>query len=158
MQPARQCRSLNHIWSEGVVLGVCWVRLRCIEQYGFKKKPYRLRHHRFDTRKHWCTFIRRQRHFCSVWQVTLLTQTSHSGLTIQTCWPTLTVVNKFTGGPSGLRQTEASYINKTLPHSVFSCSSILKLYICWWKRQICVITSTWTHRMKDGPSFFGVTV
>ena len=38
MQPARQCRSLNHIQSEGVALGVCWVGLWCIGQYGFKKK------------------------------------------------------------------------------------------------------------------------
>jgi len=153
MRPARQCRSLNHIQSEGVVLDVCWGGLRYVEQYGFKKKPYRLWHHGFDTRK--LTYIHQKTKTfllsVTVTQVTLLTQTSHSGLTIQTCWPTLTVVHKFTGSPSGLQQTEASHINKTLPHIAFSCSSILKLYSCWWKRQIGIITSTWIHRTEDGP-------
>jgi len=46
---------------------------------------------------------------------------------------------------------EAPHINKTLPHRVFSCSSVLKVYNCWWKRQIAITTSTWTHRTKDGP-------
>jgi hypothetical protein len=92
-----------------------------------------------------------KRHFCSAWQWHYWHKTSLSGLTIQTCWPTLIVVHKFTEGPSGLQQTEASHINKTLPHSVFSCCSVSKLYTCWWKRQIVIITSTWTHRTKDSP-------
>jgi hypothetical protein len=87
----------------------------------------------------------------TVTQVTLLTQTLHSGLTVQTCRPTLIVVRKFTGGPSWLRQTEAPHINKSLPHTAFSCPSVLKLYNCWWKRHIVIITSTWTHGTKDGP-------
>ena len=137
---------------EGVAFCLCWVGLKCIEQYGYKKKPYRLRRHGFDSRILWHTFIRKIFLLSvTLTQVTLLTQTLHSGLTVQTCRPTLIVVHKFTVGPSGLRQTEALHINKTLPHRVFSCSSVLKLYICWWKGEIVIITSTWTHRTKDGP-------
>jgi hypothetical protein len=34
----------------------------------------------------------------------------------------------------------------------------LKLYGCWWKRQIDIITITWTHWMKDGLPLPDVTV
>jgi hypothetical protein len=41
---------------------------------------------------------------------------------------------------------------KTLGHGVFLCCSFfLKLYSCWWKRQIDTSTSTWMHWMKDSP-------
>jgi len=44
-------------------------------------------------------------------QTTLLTQTSHNRLTIH-CWPTVPVVHRFTGSPSGLWQTQPPHINK----------------------------------------------
>jgi hypothetical protein len=39
---------------------------------------------------------------------------------------------------------------KTLPHCMFSCSSVLKEYNCWWKRHIAIITTTRT--LDDGQS------
>ena len=54
---------------EGVGFVVCQNVWKCIWQYGYKEKPYRLRHHRTGTTNRlWCTFITRWRHFCSEWQ------------------------------------------------------------------------------------------
>ena len=66
--------------------------------------------------------------------------------------PTVPVVQKFTGGSSGLWQTEALHINK----NSFAIERFHALLFCnynnsWWKRQIDIITSTWTCWMKDGP-------
>lgn len=101
-----------------------------------------------------------ERHSCSAWHwhrwhywhklCTVAWQYKHVDLL-------LIVVHKFTGGPSGLWQTEASHINKTLPHRVVSCSSVLKLYGCWWKREIVTITSTWTLDERHSP-LLGITV
>jgi len=89
MQQARQCRRLNHYQSEGVGCGVHPFGSNCIYLYGYKKKPCRHRHNRTDIRiglwhNHWKmkTFLLRET--VTVTQVTLLTQTSQSGLTVQT--------------------------------------------------------------------------
>ena len=47
--------------------------------------------------------------------------------------------------------TEAPHINRLFPTKRFHTLIFLKLYNCWWKRQIDIITSTWTHWMNDGP-------
>lgn len=66
------------------------------------------------------------------------------------CQSTVPVVQKLTWGPSGLRPRHPT-TKKNLPHWAFTCTFCLKLYNCWWKRQIDIITSTWIHWMKDGP-------
>jgi hypothetical protein len=83
-----------------------------------RRKHYKLRHRGtgifIGLRQ---TFIRRLRHFCSEWltmtviQMTSLAQTSQ--WTDNTnCRPTIPVVHRFTGRPTGLCQTEPPHINK----------------------------------------------
>lgn len=45
------------------------------------------------------------------------------------------LVHRFRQSSIRIQQKEAPHITKTLTHSVFSCSSFLKLCNCWWKRQ-----------------------
>ena len=79
------------------------------------------------------------------------TDTNFTQWTDNTNCPTVHIMHKFTGGPSGLQQTQAPTTIKTLHHWAFSCSSFFKLHSCWWKRQIDVITSTWTHWTNGSP-------
>ena len=62
---------------------------------------------------HWKTktFLLRVTVTLTMIQMTLLTPTSRSRLTIH-CWPTVPVVHRFTWGHSGLRQTQPHHINK----------------------------------------------
>ena len=153
MQQAWQCRCLNHYQSEGVGFAVCRVGLKHIQKNGYKKKPYSLRLHGTDIRigLH-CTFIGIW-HFGSEWRDT--GDTTDTNFTLWTdntnCWSIVAEVHKFTGGPSGLGQTVALDINKSLPHWAFSCSTFFKLYSCWLKRQKGIITITSTCWTKDGP-------
>ena len=67
----------------------------------------------------------------------------HKLFTYYTCSP------QDYSGSQWLRQTP--HTNKdSSPLSVFILC-FLKLYNCWWKRKTGIITSTWTHWMKDSP-------
>jgi hypothetical protein len=86
----------------------------------------------------WCTFIGRQRHFCSEWQWhyrhKLQTVDSQYTLSYCTCTPQVyrrsQWVTKNRGTPHQLTRFPSE-------HSPFS--SFLKLYNCWWKKQIDVV-------------------
>jgi len=54
--------------------------------------------------------------------------------------------------PVGYNKQKHPTSKKILPHSAFPCTSFLKEYNWRWKRQIYIITSTWTHWTKGGPS------
>ena len=73
--------------------------------------------------------------------VTLLTQTSHSGLTIHIVLLYLHSTS-LQEVPVGYDKQKHPTSIKTLPHWAFPFSSFLKLYNCWWKRLIDIITST----------------
>jgi hypothetical protein len=160
MRQARQCRCLNHIKTEGVECGVCWVGLKCTEQYGYKK-PYRLRHCGIDTKiRPWCTCIRRWRYFClvTVTQVTVLTQTAHSGLTIPMCQLTLTVVHKFLQGvPVGYKKQRLLTSIRHFTTEHFHALLFLKY------TAVCGRDNWYYHQyldIQDGgrSSLFGITV
>jgi hypothetical protein len=89
MQQAGQCRCLNHDQSVGVGFGVHPVGSNCIYQYGYKKSltdkditELILEYDSDVTHVHrkMKTYLLRE----TVTQVTLLTQASHSELTVQT--------------------------------------------------------------------------
>ena len=81
-----------------------------------------------------------------VTQVAQLMQTSHSGLPIQTVLLYTSLQEVLVGDDKQRYHMSV----KTLRHRAFSCC-FLKLYSCWWKRQMDIIISTWTHWRKDGP-------
>jgi hypothetical protein len=86
-----------------------------------RKRNLRLRHHGVGiTSRLRCTFIGWLRHFCSEWQWHWQWYRWHYWLKLQNteltinCWPTVPVVHRFTGSPSGLWQTEAPHTNEDL--------------------------------------------
>ena len=129
--------TISHRW---VWWGPSWSK--CVQQYYHNKKPYRLRCDRTDVRIGlWRTFNVSWRRFRSEWHRRHCCQDK-----LSCC----------TGSPQVHRRSqwvmaEAQHINRYCPHWAFSCYSFLKLCDCLWKRQIDIVTSTWTHWMKDGP-------
>jgi hypothetical protein len=111
--------------------------LKCIDQYGYKMKPYRLRHHGTDTRiGQWHTFIGRRRHLCPAWPWHRWQWHIHHTVVWQYKLLTYcTSCPQVYGGSQLVTMNESPSIN-IVAHWVFSCSSFLKSYSCWWLRHI----------------------
>jgi hypothetical protein len=117
-----------------------WVHLAVLLQ-----ETLQTRHHK-TLESDWCTFIGSSEWQWHRWHYFHVTQWNDN----TNCHPTVLVVRKLTWVPSGLAERHAKTI-QNLPHWSFTCTSCWKLYNSWWKRQLDIITSTWTHWTKDGP-------
>jgi hypothetical protein len=79
----------------------------------------------------------------SITTFTWLTDSTH-------CWPAVPFVNRFTR----LWQRHLTLL-KTIPHLPLACSSFVKWYYCWWKRETDIITIPWHIGQMTVPTAWG---